>query len=141
MHFLLAEMEAGSWVMIITAATAAVGTLMTQIIQLVLDYMREQNKLDREARAAEVRKEQSIKLDELVGQVEEVHKATNSMKDELVASTDKAAHARGIVDERAAADEREGPRHEDERKMDATLKEPLPVAIVSVPEQSPIPKK
>lgn len=32
--------------------------------------------------------------------VEEVRKATNHMKDELVAITDKEAHARGVKDER-----------------------------------------
>lgn len=36
--------------------------------------------------------------------VEQVHLATNSLQDKLVASTAKASHAEGVADEKARAD-------------------------------------
>ena len=48
---------------------------------------------------------------EVAEKVEEVHKATNSVKDQLLALTDKEAHARGVKDER----ERAGRGHPDEQ--------------------------
>ncbi len=45
--------------------------------------------------------DQDIKLDNVVTKVEEVHKATNSLTDRLVATTDLEAHARGVSEERA----------------------------------------
>lgn len=38
-----------------------------------------------------------------VSKIEQVHKATNSMKDELVEATREAAHASGVADEREDA--------------------------------------
>lgn len=43
----------------------------------------------------------------ILTQVAEIHKSTNSMKDALVKTTEKEALARGGVEERARADERE----------------------------------
>lgn len=40
--------------------------------------------------------QQNTKLNDLAGQVEQVHVATNSMKDALVLATEKEALARGI---------------------------------------------
>lgn len=48
---------------------------------------------------------QDAKLTLVSEQVEEVHKATNSMKDALVLTTEKEAHARGIVEGKAASKE------------------------------------
>ncbi len=42
------------------------------------------------------------KMDAIVKQVEVVHKATNSIKDDLVASTAKASHAEGFIEGKAA---------------------------------------
>jgi transcription termination factor NusB len=45
------------------------------------------------------------KLEVVANKVEEVHKATNSMKDQLVATTEAEALARGVLKEKTRADE------------------------------------
>ena len=45
----------------------------------------------------------STKIDDVHDNVVTIEKATNSMKDALVASTAKASHAEGVLDEKVAA--------------------------------------
>ncbi len=49
---------------------------------------------------------QDRKIEVVLEKVEEVHKATNSLTDRLVAKTEKEALVRGGVEERARAEER-----------------------------------
>ena len=59
-------------------------------------------------------KEGQALLDLFKAQVGEVHKEMNSMKDQLVLTTEKEALARGGVEERARAEK----RNEDKRNED-----------------------
>ncbi len=49
---------------------------------------------------------QNSKIDTVLEKVEEVHKATNSLTDRLVQTTEKEALARGGIEERARAEDR-----------------------------------
>ncbi len=51
----------------------------------------------------------AAKIADVAEKVEAVHKATNSLTDRLIESTDKEAHARGIEDERKRAGDEQRP--------------------------------
>ena len=51
-------------------------------------------------------KQQGAQMDVVLEKVEEVHKATNSLTDRLVATTEAEALARGGIEERTRAEER-----------------------------------
>lgn len=77
---LLAETNSGvNWEVIISA----VGVILVQLYSMYLSHLRSQVVIEK---------------------VEEIHKATNSMKDQLVEVTKDAATLQGGVDERARAD-------------------------------------
>lgn len=78
-----------------------------------------------------------LSLGEIRDQVEEVHVATNSMKDALVLSTEKEALLRGGVEERARADERREVRVEAKQvSVDKRAELELKKDIAAVPEKT-----
>lgn len=72
---LLAEIDATGWAVIITAAIGGFATLVTQVVQLVLDYMREQNRLQRAEVIATKVEKQNEKTELILEKVGEVKSA------------------------------------------------------------------
>lgn len=105
-------LDANSWVLII----AAIFLGISKIVSMCLDYLREQAKIKRDELAAkEVKEVKSSlskttvsvesKLDNVTEKIEEIHIATNSMKDALVKVTGESEKAKGKLE--GAAEERE----------------------------------
>ncbi len=103
---LFAEISIEGWVAIITAICVGVGGIAANIATLILDYYREQAKLQRDLETAGkvegVRRalytetnNQNSKLDTIADDIHRVEKATNSMKDQLISATEMEALARG----------------------------------------------
>ncbi len=86
-------MSAEGWAVVISA----VGIVFMQALTMVLSYLRERDRLNREIELA-------VKLNTIQGNVQKIETATNSMKDALVEKTEQEALARGGIEERARAD-------------------------------------
>ncbi len=88
-------MDATGWAVIISAVFLG----LTQLLQMVLSYLRDRDaarKVGEVKTALKATDDITTKrLEDVAAKVEIVHKATNSIKDELVAATDKAARAEG----------------------------------------------
>lgn len=115
---LFAEMSDAVILAIIGLATVfvnAVTVVATMIVKELLDQRRAVVIKDAtvvaaekvETKLIEVTAAQNEKLDDMAAKVEVVHKATNSLTDKLIASTEAEALARGGVEERARAEGRE----------------------------------
>ncbi len=98
-------MDANGWAIIIGAIFLG----LAQLLAMLLSYLRDRHAAEK---VEQVRQRLVItdashteKLDDVAKKVEVVHKATNSLKDELVAATDKMARAEGIAEGRAAGKE------------------------------------
>lgn len=137
---LFAEVSDAVWLAVIGLITVfvnAVTVIATMIIKELLDQKRagtiktdtiiaankvkeklEEVTKDQNEKMQKVAMAQNEKLDSVVVQVEEVHKATNSMKDELVKKTEAEGIARGGIEERARAEER--------AKLDEKIKTDVP---------------
>ena len=112
---MFAEIDASGWVLIIGAVFLGI----TKIISMILEYHQAKDQARRDEAAAEkieeVRKatlaaaevrqaalvaveSHSTKLDAIADQINEVRKAANGLKDELVAKTEAEALARGRLE-------------------------------------------
>lgn len=109
---LFAELDGTGWAIVIAAGCTGLGGIIANLVNSYLNYLdrvrqdkREDERLLREAEAAEkqdVREaEKNVKLDSISTGVEQVHTATNSLQDKLVASVKEAAFAAGIKSETA----------------------------------------
>lgn len=141
---LFAEISAEGWSIIV----AAVFVGAAKIVSMVLDYRREQAKINRDLAAAEKVAEVKKSLDdatEAVAQhavvqdetmksfgekLEVVHIATNSMKDALVAVTEKEALLRGNAQGRQ--DERD---ERDDKNHDKDAQKPIQPSLANLPRK------
>ncbi len=113
-------MRTTATVMIFAVSDVVWQALIGAVVTIVLAWMaqRTRNTVKETAATAAVKveevkttlevktAEQNQKLEKVAEKVEEVHKATNSMKDQLVLKTEAEALARGGVEERARAEQR-----------------------------------
>lgn len=97
------------WLRDLTALIVAIGVIIMAIFRFI-DQRAIQRRLDEQDRQA---REQTQNVKAVVKQVEEVHKATNSLTDRLVEKTEREALARGGVEERARAEARKPNRGSD----------------------------
>ena len=105
-----AEIGANDWVVIIAAigvvasnVIAAIGLAIVQVIAA----RRASEKV--EAVRTDLKattEDHGKKLDTIQKQVEEVHTATNGMKDQLVKVTGESEHAKGLLEGKATIDPR-----------------------------------
>lgn len=118
----LLALSAEGWVLII----GAIGMIVVQVTTAVLAYFREQAKIEREEDAArllaenlrqadikrteiakqqaEIAKQQTVALANVVDKVEVVHVATNSLTEKLLKKTEEAGLARGGLEEKREAE-------------------------------------
>lgn len=122
MNFLLAE-EIGTagWIAIIAAVAGSITTVLTTVLQMIFSYMREARRMEREY--------------ELKQDVNQVKVATDGMTTKLAEASEAAGHARGGMEERARADARDVVAAHGQPLAVPMEQKPLPVAIVSVPDQ------
>ena len=86
-------------VAVVVTLVNAVMALVTLVVKEWLDERREVRARESEARlAAELASTNKRTSDELAAGIDVVHKATNSMKDELVEEVRKASYAKGLKD-------------------------------------------
>lgn len=102
-------MTAEGWALIITAMGTAIGLIVTKILEMILAYRREKDKILREEAASrkveQVRQDLALnttktvaaesKLETMVTELKEIKKTTNGMKDELVEAARSAGLAEG----------------------------------------------
>ncbi len=133
MSVLFADWSPADYVLVSTAVVAALGVVVTNVVTLILTYKAKRDQAERDAAiakrvelvradtldaAAKVenaittvidRQEASAaireqKLDIVAGKVEEVHRATNSLTDRLVESSNKEGYERGVREQREKKD-------------------------------------
>lgn len=100
---MLAVLDANGYVVVI----GAVGIIAVQLYTMYLKHLSDSAKLKRDEYIADKLIENTKLTTELAKGIEEIHKTTNSMKDELVKVTSEEGLARGGMEERARADARE----------------------------------
>ena len=115
---LIAEIGVEGWTVLIAAVCVGVGGIITNVVTLVLNYYQEQARIKREVETAAkvvetaakvmdvkatlqaVTDDQNSKLNVIASDIHKVEKASNSMKDALVATTRTEAHAAGVKEEK-----------------------------------------
>ena len=106
-----AEIGVEGWTVLIAAVCVGVGGIITNVVTLVLNYYQEQARIKREVETAAkvmdvkatlqaVTDDQNSKLNVIASDIHKVEKASNSMKDALVATTRTEAHAAGVKEEK-----------------------------------------
>ena len=109
------DISAEGWTAILVAVIGAffVGltSLVTQVVGMILQHIRDRDVANKVAQVAVKAEEvktalesvaatQNTKLDNVAVKIEQVHKATNSLTDRLVESTAKESHAAGVKEEK-----------------------------------------
>ncbi len=97
---LLSEITAEGWTLVV----GAVGVVAVQLMGMYLQYLRDTKTAARVKEVKEtletVNTVTDAKLNTVISDIHKVELATNSMKDQLVAATEKEALARGGHEER-----------------------------------------